>query len=365
MAQNDSGAEKIFRKSEEEMSEIERMMADILEEYGSESDQPGSEKGKTPDGGERPEDLRPIYAAPAPPTRRRRPQNTERPALSEPPRRSTARMERAEEASAVRSHKQNLEREKNIEKASRKRDSTPGVLLLVLIILLVLGTIVYTKVFEDIRLYGLLPSRNTEQEEEMTPAEREALELAAVTFPPDMVFPTPENEDAVNAGTIIPQPPAGSVVIMSDTPVSPEPGTEEAQEMPVEHSYQFFTENLSWTQAQQKCLSLGGHLAVVSSEEELREITALASANGIQKVWLGCHRENGQLVWENGETVDFYAWGRGEPSLYDSGDNVAEDYLLLWYFNGAWVYNDSRDDPVRDYPQMYSGQIGYVCEFGK
>ena len=102
---------------------------------------------------------------------------------------------------------------------------------------------------------------------------------------------------------------------------------------------------------------------MVTSEEELNRIIDLALANGVEKVWLGCHRENGQLVWENNETVTFYAWGPGEPSQFDAGDNVSEDYLLLWRLNGAWVYNDSRNDPVHDYPGMYSGQIGYVCEF--
>ena len=28
-----------------------------------------------------------------------------------------------------------------------------------------------------------------------------------------------------------------------------------------------------------------------------------------------------------------------------------------------WVYNDSRNDPVSDYPGWYSGTIGFVCEF--
>ena len=33
-----------------------------------------------------------------------------------------------------------------------------------------------------------------------------------------------------------------------------------------------------------------------------------------------------------------------------------------WYADG-WVYNDSRNDPVADYPGAYSGTIGYICEF--
>ena len=172
-----------------------------------------------------------------------------------------------------------------------------------------------------------------------------------------MIFPTPEPDEAVSSGVIHVEAPSGSLVIMSETP--PENHNTEHKE----HSYMFFTADVSWEEARNQCLELGGHLAVVSNVEELNDIITLCGENGIRKVWLGCHREGDNLVWENNETVDFYAWGKGEPSLYDTGDMVSEDYLLLWYFNGAWVYNDSRNDPVRDYPDMYSGQIGYICEF--
>ena len=66
---------------------------------------------------------------------------------------------------------------------------------------------------------------------------------------------------------------------------------------------------------------------------------------------------------KNGAEVDYYPWDTYEPSKYDGYDGVYEDYLMLWFRDGRWAYNDSRNDPVRDYPGMYSGQIGYVCEF--
>lgn len=59
--------------------------------------------------------------------------------------------------------------------------------------------------------------------------------------------------------------------------------------------------------------------------------------------------------------MSFYAWDQGEPSYEDAYDGAAEDYLMLWNHNG-WVYNDSRNDPVADYPDWYSGTIGFVCE---
>ena len=69
------------------------------------------------------------------------------------------------------------------------------------------------------------------------------------------------------------------------------------------------------------------------------------------------------LSWLTDEAVSYYPWDEGEPSYQDGYDGTAEDYLLLWYHNGRWVYNDSRNDPVGDYPAAYSGRVGYVCEF--
>ena len=117
---------------------------------------------------------------------------------------------------------------------------------------------------------------------------------------------------------------------------------------------------MSWTQAQRKCADLGGHLVVINDEEELQEVIRLAEEAGISRVWIGCHRVNGEEIWETGEGI--YRWAPGEPTYVDTNDRVAEDYVMLWDHNG-WAYNDNRDDPCADYPEFYSGTMGYICEF--
>lgn len=348
MAKKNSDAEEILQKNQDEMTDIEKMMAEILSEYGSEAQTEKPEE----------EDLKPVYASPAPPAKRKKRLSPEADSKVQ----QVARM-RAESRETSTSYTKNSreEREKNIREASKKRGSAPLVIILILILMLVVGALVYPKMFEDLRAQNATHTAQSASSQSAAEDETDATAVPDVSFPPDMIFPTPEQEDAVEAGTIKIQPPAGSIVIMSETKKEPEAENgEETQE----HSYSFHKEDISWTDAQAKCRELGGHLVVISNEEELNTVITLAQQNGIEKVWVGCHRENNNLIWENNETVDFYAWGRGEPSFYDSGDRVAEDYLLLWHFNGAWVYNDSRNDPVRDYPAMYSGQIGYVCEIG-
>ena len=371
MAKRNLDAEELFRKSEDEMSDIEKMMAEILNESGDEAPRASSEGT-----GESGPEKNPAYASPAPPARAKK----SAAASSSGGRVEKAVPDRGEAGpSARQSRTQKAEREKNIKEAAKKRSLMPMIAALAIIAVFVVGALVYTKMFEDIRAgrgavqTGTAASAPTAGENETDEAEGTAEQ--EVSFPPDMVIPTPEPAEAVAAGNITVVPPPDPIVILSDTRTTPEPEAESGEssaagegiagesQAPRQHTYQFFKDDVSWTQAQQACRDLGGYLAVVSSEEELQSIISLAQQNGIEKVWLGCHRENGELVWENGETVTFYVWGNGEPSLYDSGDRVAEDYLLLWRFNGAWVYNDSRNDPVSDYPGMYSGQIGYVCEF--
>lgn len=349
MSGKPSDAEDIFRKTEDEMSEIERMMAQIISEEKHHPSQPESQTRRQSS----------EFVIPEPPVKRNRPAVNTRPVdAAESIKKDEINLDVEENLSSTRNYNARKNREKESKQATKKRFSGKGVIIsLLVVIVLIVAALVYTKVFDDIRFSYPGAAIESQHYEEDIPTDEEAAQLASVTFPPDMIFPTPEPDEAVSSGVIHVEAPSGSLVIMSDTP--PENHSEEHKE----HSYMFFTADVSWEEARAQCLELGGHLAVVSSVEELNDIITLCGENGIRKVWLGCHREGDNLVWENNETVDFYAWGKGEPSLYDTGDMVSEDYLLLWYFNGAWVYNDSRNDPVRDYPEMYSGQMGYICEF--
>ena len=121
--------------------------------------------------------------------------------------------------------------------------------------------------------------------------------------------------------------------------------------------------DVSWSEAAQRCQEMGGRLVSINNEEELDAVIALAEEQGLPRIWIGCHRVNGQLVWEDGST-GYERWAKGEPTYVDVNDQVAEDYVMLWNNNG-WGYNDNRNDPIADYPQWYSGTVGFVCEYGE
>ena len=128
------------------------------------------------------------------------------------------------------------------------------------------------------------------------------------------------------------------------------------------HTYEVIKADVGWLEAQQAAHDHGGFLAVINTEDELNQVVALAEEAGIDRVWIGAHREDGNIIWESGENITFYPWDNGEPSYTDSGDGASEDYVLLWKHGGKWVYNDSRENPLTDFYGMYGGHIGYAVE---
>lgn len=352
MSRSKPSAEEVFRKNSEEMSDMERMMADIMSEEEPvrerEHDRPVAEDRLD----DIIEEFQSSPVAPAPPSRKARtPQNADAP-----------------KARAVSEEEYFSESRKTAQsrvKASgrKKKKLGPAAIILIICAVLVIGAILYKALSEDFlsSIPGMFGGNENNDGITVENVSAEETEGAEDELPPDIYIPTPDPE-----GENIKIAAPGSIVIISEAPQDavPAEGDTPSASGAAEHSYGLYVEDVSWTQAQARCAEMGGHLVNISDEAELAEVIALAEEKGIEKLWIGCHRENAQLIWENDEGITFYKWGKGEPSGYDSGDRVTEDYVLLWKFNGEWVYNDSRDDPVRDYPAMYSGQIGFVCEFG-
>ena len=217
-----------------------------------------------------------------------------------------------------------MERERKIAEKVRRRRRRPVVFVMMLCALLIIAAITVNAI-------------NNDKEQAQNPP-AEASKTPEVVVNPSEQLPAEESPAPVE----------------SEAPAEPE--------QPKESTYQLFIEDVSWTEARDRCVEKGGHLVVISDDEELQKVIDLAKSYGVNMLWVGCHRVDGTLVWEMDDQVSVYPWGAGEPSYMDSYDGVYEDYVMLWNNNG-WVYNDSRNDPVADYPGVYSGKIAYVCEF--
>lgn len=151
------------------------------------------------------------------------------------------------------------------------------------------------------------------------------------------------------------------------TPPSAAPTeTPEPSKAPAEVQYMLYSEDVSWDEAERRCTELGGHLATIKDAADYEKLCQLLADSNAQYVWIGAYRgDDGQIKWLDGKEHDFYAWAQGEPSMTDSYDGAAENYIMLVkQADGTWLYNDSRPDPMAQYSRFYSGKIAYICQIG-
>ena len=169
---------------------------------------------------------------------------------------------------------------------------------------------------------------------------------------------TPSMSEGISTESPKPQTPSTPTIILPSTPTpTPTP--------PAELSFTVYREDLTWEQARDKCEEMGGHLAVVDSEERFNELCVLAQQQGLTYVWLGSYRgTDGEWYNVDGTKMNFTRWDAGEPSVMDL-DGTREDYLLLWYRanQNRWCFNDMRNDPM-SVVASYRGKIGYIFQTG-
>lgn len=156
---------------------------------------------------------------------------------------------------------------------------------------------------------------------------------------------------------------------------------EENQYDPTEggiHRYEYVVADVTWNQAFTECISKGGHLVRINSQEEYDYILNELSSKQLEKIqfFIGGRRdsgsnayywtnEKGELYGEQINTESYWCnseWLNGEPSFSDNGNE--EKYLDLLYYkkSGKWTWNDAPDDILAVVPE-FSGRIGYICEY--
>ena len=117
--------------------------------------------------------------------------------------------------------------------------------------------------------------------------------------------------------------------------------------------YEAVDELLTWAQADSEAKRRGGHLAVITSEGEQREVESVLTKG--KGYWIGGYREkddiNYQWVnggWVTGERSRYTNWGSGYPKR----GNFTRIHLGAQTF-GKWF---------DDYP---NGKRGYVLEWDR
>lgn len=149
---------------------------------------------------------------------------------------------------------------------------------------------------------------------------------------------------------------------------------QEAKEETGTSRYQLIQADATWEEAFSDCISRGGTLAQINSEEEFQKVTALIEGQNMQHIhfYLGGRRDDGssayywadtgnrlegEMLNPEGSSWAASHWMENEPSFTSEGDT--ELYLNLIYYKDNWVLNDVPSDITQYYP----GKTGYICEF--
>lgn len=350
----------IFSKSEDELDDVERLMVGIIDQ---DEDGPAEKLPAAPEEADASEDGVKVYQPAVKAGQKdvissaqsdilaKKMKETASPAVpkldreeSDPILQPVTLSRSAARSSPAVQYKLKTDREKEIAEEVKKRRRRPIAIILVLCAILVIVAIIMEAMSRDLAEY-LRDLSGTAAPTE-TAAETDPYAATA----------TPEQIRIEDFGGALSGPSVTMDVILPEIDI---------EEIPAEHSYQVIRENIGWSMASAACQRLGGHLVVINDEVEFNEVVRLAEEAELTYVWIGAHRANGTERWENGLDFDkgFVRWSRGEPTYQDRNDQVAEDFIMLWNNGGTWAYNDNRDDPYADYPNMFEGKIGYICEF--
>ena len=394
-----SGAEAIFRKDEEQLSDLEQMMLQIIE-GNEEADLTETEQdGRDPDSAAEPvrkdtaesEQTEDELFAEAGLTRPEKKNHSEEDKVSladifgldEPDPRDPTELDEEEEIRVyepkgkqgipilteekepelapitVKKKKAGSGREKAEESEQKRRPLLVVLMLLAVLVIAAVVANILINAFSD-RNGGRIPSGvsvvTPSSEPTQDPTVSAILSEEQIRRQQELAEQQAREQELAEQQALAEQQQAEIQAQQQEVQPTVDPAT-------LPHTYEAIRADVGWQEAQQAAIERGGQLVTINSAEELQQVIDLATQAGFDRIWIGAHRVNGDIVWESGESVDFYQWDTGEPSYTDSGDGAVEDYVMLWNLNGKWVYNDSRENPLTNFYGMYGGRTGYVVEY--
>ncbi|XP_072544691.1 macrophage mannose receptor 1-like [Salminus brasiliensis] len=95
--------------------------------------------------------------------------------------------------------------------------------------------------------------------------------------------------------------------------------------------FRIFTAAANWTDSEQNCVTMGGHLASVHSSKEYIFIQDLVlnATNSTTYTWLGGSdsAQEGVWVWTDGSAFNYSSWDSGQP---DNHQNIENCLIMNW-----------------------------------
>ena len=119
--------------------------------------------------------------------------------------------------------------------------------------------------------------------------------------------------------------------------------------------YEIVLQRMTWSEAETYCEERGGHLAVITSQEEYDTVIMKASQYNVPVLWVGGSRSGDGFSWTTGEPFSFSAWAAGEPN----NDGGSENRIGLMQVKGSWAMYDMPEDVSAYYS---ADKVGFIME---
>ena len=115
----------------------------------------------------------------------------------------------------------------------------------------------------------------------------------------------------------------------------------------------------TWEDASEFCASLGGHLAIIRSEEENHFLYTEAHKSGYGNIYFGyVYSESTGWQWVDGSTGDYVNWHVNEPNYADG-----EKYGMFYKFYTDEKWNDGDFKDKTENGQTDAGGHAFICEW--
>lgn len=126
-------------------------------------------------------------------------------------------------------------------------------------------------------------------------------------------------------------------------------------------AFKAFSDQLTWEEAEAKCMGLGGRLVRIESLEENEFVTNLAKDAELQAFWLDISDRQREGTWFriDGSRQVFVNWDRDRNQPNNA--RGIEHHAVVLTKNGKWW--DYPNAP-RAYPELTGKQIpGFICQW--
>lgn len=133
------------------------------------------------------------------------------------------------------------------------------------------------------------------------------------------------------------------------------------------HMYCFYEISFSWSEAENYCKGLGGHLVSINSSEEQTFVESLTESSSKKNIWIGGYLENGDWKWSDGSSFVYQNWDLDKP------DNYQDNEFFLRYANADLVFDtwsaykgkwdDCAEKASGDDSDAPLSSFGFVCEW--